>query len=289
MGGECSTTKPEGLPLEWTLAECLQPGADADADGDGVEDECEYTVAAAFAPLMMADSAECNWDRSVRPARLGGEYLYAVEPGRPGTLRIAYLPAYYRDCGWRLSVCTLTQDICAGHVGDSELIVVDILFAPATGRWITEAVFLSAHCHGASDGNCRWYSGTQLRQFRWADNQPRGAPVVWIARGKHANYPSRVECEAGYWWFDGCEDNRTSYRYPIVTIRQNIGSRARPFRTTGSDCIGPNWVRWGSAAAQPETRECPWSDSTPFNGWQTERCNPATTGYSRYLREVAQF
>lgn len=68
----------------------------ADRDADGLSDACELGLARAFAPVLMVRAAGCNWDTSVRPARPGGGYLHAVQ--RAGaTVRVAYLPAYFRD------------------------------------------------------------------------------------------------------------------------------------------------------------------------------------------------
>lgn len=259
-----------------------------DSDADGVTDGCEHALAAAFAPALVFDERECGWDRSVSPDRVGGEYLYAVQrvPGGPG-LRIAYLPAYYRDCGWRLPACRVTPWLCHGHPGDSEIVVLDVRYDPGTERWSTERVFLSAHCHGHSAGRCRWFSGRELDRFAWVDGAARGGPVVWVARGKHGNYPSRGACGSGHWTYDGCAGNRAVRRFPVVTPRQNVGSRARPFGRAGGDCVGPEQVGWGSALAVAGTRECPWS-AARFRGWQGG-AGEGATGYGRYLREVAGF
>ena len=73
-----------------------------DVDDDGLSDPCELELARAFAPLLVVAPEGCNWDDGVAPARLGGEYYVGVQPvGGPGTARIVYLPAYYRDCGWQ--------------------------------------------------------------------------------------------------------------------------------------------------------------------------------------------
>ena len=280
---------PAGLVVGWTEARCVGANAD-DADRDGVVDGCEHALAAAFAPLLMVDERECGWDPGVGEGRLGGEYLYVVQR-RPsgGGVRIAYMPAYYRDCGWRLPVCRVTWWLCRGHDGDSELVVVDVAFDPRTQRWATERAFLSAHCHGRSDGGCRWFEGRELERFAWAEGRPRGAPVVWVAHGKHGGYPSIEACGGGHWGYDGCRGNRTARRFPAVSPRQNAGSRALPFpHGRGADCIGADEVRWGSRVPEARMRECFWDERARFRGWQAEDGEGAT-GYARYLREVAGF
>jgi hypothetical protein len=281
---------PPGLAIGWTEAECFVPAdATADRDFDSVTDRCEHDLAAAFAPLLRVDERECGWDGSVAPARLGGEYLYAAQRPPSGEgVRIAYLPAYYRDCGWRLPACRLTGWLCESHAGDSEMIAVDLAFDARTGRWTTRRVFLSAHCHGRSDGRCRWYEGRDLERFSWADGVPRGAPVVWVAHGKHAGYPTAAECDTGHWGYDGCRGNRAAYRFPVASPRQNAGSRARPFpHGSGDECIGVEEAGWGSDAAGGAARECIWDPAARFRGWQGGVAG--ATGYGRYLREVAEF
>ncbi|HEX2093204.1 MAG TPA: hypothetical protein VHG28_12415 [Longimicrobiaceae bacterium] len=274
--------------MYWNVERCLSPAADR--DGDRVDDACEHELAAAFAPELVFDERECGWDASVPGGRVGGGYLYALqrEP-RSGGVRIAYLPAYYRDCGWRLPACRLTWWLCDGHAGDSELIVVDAAYDSAAGRWRTVRVFLSAHCHGRSDGRCRWYAGRDLERFRWAGDVQHGAPVVWVAHGKHGGYPSREACGSGHWSYDGCNGNRARRRFPVVSMRQNIGSRARPFpHGKGADCVGPEEAGWGSAQVRAGTTECFWDPRARFRGWQGGE-DEGATGYGRYLREVAGF
>src|SRR5690606_3383380 len=138
----------------------------------------------------------------------------------------AYLPAYYRDCGWAGAKCLLPFVNCAPHAGDSEFVVVDAV--RRGDRWVTAAVFLSAHCFGGSGADCRWYRGLEVERFAWADGVALGAPIVWVAEGRQANYPGRAACDRGHHRIDTCDANRLAYRYPIASTAQNIGSRARP-------------------------------------------------------------
>jgi hypothetical protein len=290
-GSPAGAEAPAGLAVGGSEAECAAESPRVvDRDLDGVADGCEHALAEAFAPELRVDARECGWDGSVGQGRLGGEYLYAVQrtPGGAG-MRIAYMPAYYRDCGWRPAVCRVTRWLCRGHPGDSELVVVDVAFDPGTRRWAAERVFLSAHCHGRSDGRCRWFGGAELERFAWADGRTRGAPVVWVAHGKHGGYPTAAACAGGHWGYDGCGGNRAARRFPVASLRQNAGSRARPFpHGRGADCIGADEAGWESAAAKAGTRECFWDERARFRGWQAAEGEGAT-GYARYLREVAGF
>lgn len=283
--------EPVGIRIGWTEGACLSPDRTApDADQDGVADACEHALAEAFAPELVFDEQECGWDAGGAPGRVGGGYFYGVQRApEGGRLRIAYLPAYYVDCGWDLPVCRLTWWLCDGHAGDSEIVLVDVAFGERTERWATERIFLSAHCFGRSDGRCRWYAGRDLERFGWADGVPRGAPVVWVAHGKHAHYPSREACDAGHWGYDGCDGNTAARRFPIAAPRQNVGSREVPFATgKGTDCVGGDDLPWRSTRVDAEAVECFWDPEARFRGWQVG-VGDGSTGYGRYLLEVAGF
>lgn len=276
-----------GLSTGWTAREC--DIARRDRDRDGVDDDCEMALAAAFAPLLVSDPGECNWDGGVNGGRLGGEYLFAVQRDVDrGRMRIAYLPAYYLDCGWSAPVCGVTPWLCDPHVGDSEAMVVQVAYDSTTRRWATDALFLSAHCHGRSNRNCRWYGAEDLARFQWVDARPRGAPVVWVASGKHGNYPSREACDRGHWFYDSCDANVARRRFPILSERQNIGSRRRPFMGRHpSGCVAVADLGGTSELPDPAARECPWRPDVRFRGWQ--RSGGGSTSYARYLREEARF
>lgn len=249
----------------------------ADRDVDGLSDECELRLAQAFAPILMMRSGGCDWDESVTPPRLGGGYLFAVEPNG-GTVRIAYLPAYFIDCGWSGWKCYLPWVDCSPHAGDSEFIVVEVRSTPDARTWIAERLFLSAHCFGRSESRCRWYEAEELGEFQWS----AGAPTIWVAEGRHANYPSERACDEGHHSIDTCDRHDTSLRFPVTAHVQNIGSAGRPFPATG--CITGRMT--GSSLAVPDAEECVWTIGALFRGWQA--VEGGVTGYWRYLHEVAE-
>jgi hypothetical protein len=188
----------------------LQPGCDAlspDQDDDGLSDACELQIARRFAPLLVVAPGGCNWDESVTPARLGGAYLFGVERVNE-RLRIAYLPAYYRDCGWHGMKCRLPYVDCSPHNGDSEFVVVEV--TEQNNAWSPRQVFLSAHCFGKHAQDCRWYAADN---FIWMAD----APVIWVAEGRQANYPSKRSCDRGIHSIDTCDRNTLRYRYPILS------------------------------------------------------------------------
>jgi hypothetical protein len=275
--------------LPWTSDGCRTAALDRDLDG--LDDACELALAQAFAPEMVVDPRDCSWDASAPPGRLGGGYLFAVQGVPDGrTIRVAYLPGYYRDCGWEGLPCLTRAAGCSAHDGDSEIVVVQVRYDPTTARWLTDAVFLSAHCFGRSDGRCRWYEADELRQFAWSGTQ-LGAPRVWVAKGKHGNYPSPGACDSGHWYYDSCDRNTAAYRFPVLVSAQNIGSRRRPLPerdgAARAGCLTAAHLVWSGAAPNTGTHECFWDPSAPFHGWQRLRGRPATP-YATVLRFAAE-
>jgi hypothetical protein len=251
----------------------LQCSAGIDEDADGLSDGCELAYAATFAPHLRTAERGCNWD--AQSQRLGGGYYFAVSPVDAHTVRVWYLPAYYRDCGWTGFKCALRFTSCAPHSGDSELIAIEIATGADTHPSV-QAIFLSAHCFGGSAANCRWYRGEELHRFEWREQ----APVVWVAEGRQANYPSASACDAGHWFYDTCDHNTGSYRFPIVRLQQNIGSRAQP--VNGDGCVDGRHAGWNSTLTNADVVECFWMPGRRFTGWQSPARGSATP-YERYL------
>jgi hypothetical protein len=193
----------------------LNPGL-ADADLDWLADHCELELARAFAPgLQLSDNCgdgEPHWAAKYFNSR--------------GIVRLAFMPAYYLDCGY------------AGHIGDAELIVVEVTFNYSTQHWEFRRMWLSAH-HDAAFYGLQWgqdrsqwveRSGTRFGGGNQFFTPPRylGHPIVAVATGKHANYSSPSKCENAVQnivgiYADSCY-NGPSFRFPIVPSR-NVGSR----------------------------------------------------------------
>lgn len=247
-----------------------------DHDRDGLSDACELGLAIAFAPILVVRSAGCNWDRSVLPSRLAGGYFHAVQPV-DAIVRIAYLPAYFQDCGWAGSKCWIPWVDCSPHRGDSELIVVEIR-SEGPASWRSTGIFLSAHCFGRSSDSCRWYRGADLAEFEWIDS----GPVVWVAEGRQANYASWRACDEGHYSLDTCDRHDEWYRFPVI-MERNVGSRAYPSPESG--CV--NGAVLGHESVVAQAVECFWHSHVPFRGWQDQ--GRGSTAYSRYLAEVAGF
>ena len=202
-------------PVPVTIPECAAADS-VDQDRDGLADACELGLARRFAPVLVASSGGCNW--SAENARPGGAYFFAVQPVDT-VIRIAYLPAYFRDCGWTGSKCWFPWVDCSPHNGDSEFIVVETRRDSVTSSWQVTGVFLSAHCFGRSSGSCRWYRSTELAAFEWSN----ASPVIWVAEGRNANYPSQRRCNEGHHSIDTCDRNEFRYSFPLDPAR-NLGT-----------------------------------------------------------------
>lgn len=260
-------------------------GTRLDADHDGLDDGCEYALAEAFAPLLVGSPRDCIWTAEAR-APLAGGYLFAAR--RAGTgVRLAYLPAYARDCGWRDMACLRPGGRCGAHTGDSELILLDV--APREdGQWMTTGVFLSAHCLGGRDARCRWYRGSALGEFDWVSERAGGAPRVWVARDKHAHYPSAAACRRGHWGRERCDRPGASFRFPVLTAAQNIGSRAFPRHGAGG-CVSALGLPAASGLAAATGVECVWDVQRAFRGWQGDEVGPSPTAYGALLHWFGGF
>jgi len=197
------------------------------------------------------------------------------------SVRLAFLRAYFRDCGWHGVQRLLRLGRSNAHAGDSELILLDV--ARDSSGWRTVGVFLSAHCLGGSDGRCRWFRGAELDEFTWAGRR-LGAPRVWVARHKHANYPSRALCESGHWRQESCGSQAMPYRFPVVHPDQNIGRRGQS-RFGADGCVRAEELPLPTTGAAPTTRECLWSNDAPFRGWQ--KASGSATAYGLLLQRIA--
>lgn len=284
--GPGSQTPPPGISLPYTWSSCLT--AMQDSDADGIDDNCEIALASAFAPMLMVAQGECNWDYALN--RVGGEYYYMVRQPHGGSdrIRIAYMPAYYRDCS--------SHQFGNPHAGDSEFIGVDVAYS--SGRWVFLGAMLSAHCGAYPipaipmqySPDCRYYPHFPISapgfggSWEYVDGVARGAPKVWVAAGKHANYRSRSACEnseAGHLGIDNCPPNAVDRRFPIVHRWQNVEFP----ESSALTCTQP---RWGSSLPDPNARETfgrwqPFCVST-FRGWSASMFSGSSTSYDAVIR-----
>lgn len=275
--------------------ECINGGIYQDTDRDGLADICEEKIAEAFNPWLHYSSHDIAW---------GGEPAVAVRPVfREGAwfVRILYMPAYYDDAGdvndndcwggfWTF---------CAGHLGDSEAIILEVRYDNASEHWILNDATFSQHegyqtffendvgtmadRAGGSWNDMDYFwsftgpsNGTYPTLLTYTQSgRPGGAPDIEIAVNKHANYATPLACNHGGGFLgighDSCSSDAWMQLYPYddyVGFR-NVGSRAVKLL----DIVpSRNPVLAGLGYT-----ESFWSD-TSFAGW-SGITNPRAPGY----------
>lgn len=278
--GACVRT-PEGSTAARPAVASVQLDCDttsADPDGDGLSESCELAMARAFAPLLQVDRDDCLW--SATNERLRGGYLFAVQPTNDGA-RLAYLPAYEEDCGWSGASCWFRGARCSGHAGDSEAIALDL--TRRDDRWRVSSIYISAHCGHAVDDRCQWMRESELHRFVW--DTGGAAPVVWVAKDKHAHYATRSACERGSWRRERCARDPSTVRFPVTSEQQNIGARGRS-RFGAEGCIVAHERPIGAQGMASGLRECIWLDTASFRGWQSRHYGPPPRPYGAILRDL---
>jgi hypothetical protein len=206
----------------------------------------------------------------------GGEAYWAAKffdnllPYNTGDfVRIAYLMAYYRDCG------TL------GHIGDSEFIQLTVTFNGATKHWIVINGWYGAHAViGHPFGNSILgpvgsNSSTWGRGFEWPSGRRYSFPRVYVSENKHGNYRTRAACDNGGVFegsFENCDNGVVDNGRFRVWSGNNLGNGHR---------ILKNCVPSMKNSLSPQ--ECFWTGSD-FGGWQAS--GAAATAYLPYLNSL---
>lgn len=200
-----------------------------DIDDDKLDDNCEYVLAQAFAPLLAIDDREgCLAGEPYWAAK----YLDNLPPFDTGDMvKLAYLPAYHKDCG------------SGSHIGDSELIQLTVGYNPTTKHWEVLNSWLSAHVCVNDGFECQlpWNSlgasASWGRNFEWPSGRLLAFPRVWISLNKHANYRSRAHCDAG------------STTSAALDFRSATASNRRP------TCRYLGWSAFGRARSSVDGRQ----------------------------------
>ncbi|HWO90257.1 MAG TPA: hypothetical protein VNL98_14020 [Gemmatimonadales bacterium] len=288
-----------------TPAECFSESGVGinDIDRDGLDDLCEQYLAERFRPLLATQPGDCDLGREPRWA---AKYF----PRQGNVVRIAYLLSYYVDCGASTPACEagdfiftktpfyavfvtlstlgLEDDLfgvefqdepyCAGHQGDSEFLIVEVVFDSDTEHWVTQSAFLSAH-YGTQGDNSR-------RAGAWELEFPDGFgryPMVWVSKGKHANYVSRSECNA---------QSRFSLRTEDCLSETPLRTRLEFFGDRNVGSLQVNLPRDSSCVAggllhdiYPElySLECYWLPGYTFAGWSPVSQATDASAYSSHL------
>jgi hypothetical protein len=223
-------------------------GSGADADRDGLNDDCEYQLAYWFMPKLWFDSGESGFAR--RP-------YYAVKnlSFSTRTVQIFYLDTFYDDTG-----------NTTGHDGDPEFQLFELHYSG--GRWYLDWAYLSAHRKSSCDSSA-WYQYNQL-EYDTSDtrNGYRGWPTLYVAEDKHATYNNLSTCDAGCMLQDYC--SRTTVQFLDTTdklVSRNVGS-------TTVQLIN-------SVVFNGKTERI--LDNAPFKGWDDQWYRPNSEGYGRHL------
>lgn len=266
---------------------------DYDADFDGLDDYCEVALANLFRPALSFYQYD----------QVGQEPRYAAEKLPWGGVRIIYLLGYYYDVGnvtgfrsscelivsspiWWLFggavewIFNIDMETCRGHIGDSEWVAFDLRFDATSKHWVLDQAVLSAH---DAPGTYTSGNGAYPAAFTYPDS-PGGYPLIWVADGKHANYPTQSSCNSGgTLGSDNCWNGRTVERLSFPPGGSgNIGSWAVPF----VDCVGtlnPNHPATLSTGG--ETRQECYFTGTSFRGWYGGTYSVSSTPYSTILAE----
>ena len=236
-----------------------------DSDKDWLDDGCEYRVAYAFAPEMLFYYAASCFE--------GEPYWAAKYFPSSGVVRIAYMPAYYEDCGEYDVSPPLTD-----HTGDSEFIYVEVTYNATTKHWLFHRMWLSPHYgEGAADRSALVPPEETSFHERY-----RSHPHIWVASSKHANYKSVEACRtpvvvSTFPRIEAYDRCSSEYNYPVrfpVTTFNNVGSRF-----VGTQCVPSRGPYAGNGR-----QECFYYRNSSFRGWQTQHHGNAPPPYYDYLR-----
>jgi hypothetical protein len=244
-----------------------------DIDQDLLADDCELWLAIKFRPKMIYDRAD-----DVRR-----ESYWAAKPVKTGFVRVFYALGYYFDLGTvPLAQCKLSTvgeliAECSGHHGDSEHIILDLRYNTTTKHWYLAGGKLSRH----EDYITLTAGSAGYTTMVSYPDKVGGYPQIFVARQKHANYPSRQSCNdgGGAPWplielfpFDDCSPNDQVF-FPDVIASRNLGRYTHRLL----DRVASTY----SFYQDPPRYEYMWS-SGYFYGWQLDHTTHAK-GYGELL------
>jgi hypothetical protein len=253
-----------------------------DLDQDGLDDNCEFTLAALFAPLLSIGIGDYADRESRWAARWAG----------PNLVSIIYLLGYYQDNGTPGgNPCQVFYYACDPHPGDSEYIVLNVGYDDDTHHWSLREAVLSAHTWHVelditgSDTVPRTVGNHHTGVGFEYPGRVGGFPRVWVADGKHANYPTKSYCDGHggeapggiILSTDSCSNPRTEARVTVGTTL-NVGSDSHRL----ADCVTANNPNHPAYALQ--IQECFWSTGRNFFGWFNFNNNTYSTEYGAILR-----
>lgn len=226
-------------------------GTGADADSDGLNDDCEYQLAYWFMPLLWFDTGESGYDR--RP-------YYAVKSlsFSARTVQIFYMGTFYNDTG-----------VTTGHDGDPEFQIIEVHHSG--GTWYVDWVYMSAHRKSSCDSSS-WYYYDQLEYDTATDsrNAYRGWPTLYVAEDKHATYNNLSNCDNGCMYQDYC--SRYAYQY------------IDPWNWLSGRNVGSTLVKLINKVIYNGATEY-LLDDVEFTGWDNQWYRSNSKGYRRHLND----
>ncbi len=177
-----------------------------DADEDGFNDACEKLLMRAFRPLYELDKDETEPDHNPRYAfRVAQAVECSTSLGRPDNcVMLEFMPSWVRDAGFQAFGGHL-----GGHDGDVEPTILWLHFDELTQTWLFDRAFLNSHYPRDNPEIRRFWDADATRSswstafghdsgpgIQWGDpRHPRGFIKIFVAKDKHANYPSAEYCE----------------------------------------------------------------------------------------------
>lgn len=260
-GGGGGGGRPMGvsIPSGKTYADCYQPGGfntTVDRDQDGVDDQCEAELALAFRPQMKLMQDDCD-TRSA--PHFAVRQKFSQDWG--GVIYIFYAISYVYDCGPPFT-CTTAFPACDNHLGDSEWIILEV--GPSAnsshGPWSLKFGTMSAHWQSENDQT----AGYAAYDLEDADGSPGfGAPLIWAAEDKHANYRSQVSCDSSGWFnVDNCDNPWPAYFTLGFGPEHNLGHGG-----PGREFIGSAGTPVPDRLTGNGNVEYFWTNSPAFCGW----------------------
>jgi hypothetical protein len=276
-----------------------------DVDLDGLDDNCERSLADAFRPHFVFSPYDCNigagphWAAKYFPAKVG----VLSKP----TVRIIYMAAFYQDCGvpelGSTFACNFgfAVDPCSGHYGDSEFVTLDLRYHGTYRHWYVAGAFLSAHYRAVGGETSRevitcifesctptmyrlslHIMGTfiysrepESRRLRWV-SKIGGKPLFFAANGKHGSYPDYNSCnEGGAYGYDSCEGSSLTSTGSSLFFsgNRNVGSWQRPI--IDEVMLPGNLFQTGT--------EWFWNPTKRFFGWMPQHDEKGSDPYYNAL------
>ena len=250
-------------------ATCAAPSLDD--DGDGLDDSCENLLAYGFAPELHF------YEDAYSVAR---ETFWAARPEEDGVL-LFYALGYLDDYGAPFPFIDRMTD----HMGDSEFLVLRV-HNESAGEWLLDWVEFSSHHHVLA-GPWNWadhWEHHDYGELAYVNSDYRGRPEVHVARWKHANYPTLIDCIFTPLWPTYLGDT-CGAPGPVEDVD------VLPGRNLGSGLV--QLIDWVSNPAGGPEVDYFWTD-VAFCGWQVDTgprtdCVGAENSYSRALDEFGFF